>query len=474
MSLKAERDLNPTNRDRANRAKAAAQSKNYDYAISLLQTVLKDEPLFLDGRRFLRAVEIQKYKALSSFSRQMLSMKVASAAMKLSTAGKKEAVEQLVLAEEVLALDPFNGKANVMIGDAGTVLGFPEFKAFAYETLAEGKPGDKVILMTLANTYMDLKDPAKAEKTYGRILEIDPRDGDALSGLKNASAANASQKGGWETATDYREILKDKSESEKLEEQAKVVKSKDTIEEHIQINFAKHEAEPNNPLHSKAIAQLFLQKNDYGSAIQWFQHAFDAGGKIDSSMEKTIGDLRLKKADQELQELRNGLAEQNEPERVAAYEAAIVEKEKEIDEVRLFQAEARVRAQPNEGQFHFDLGDALYRVGQYKRALQELQLSLRQPSVRYQALNLMGQCFRKQGMKDLAIKRFAEAESELREMDELKKEIVYNLGLAYEESKLPDKALEQWKKIYEVDMSYRDVAQRVEASYSQGGEATAA
>jgi hypothetical protein len=53
-------------------------------------------------------------------------------------------------------------------------------------------------------------------------------------------------------------------------------------------------------------------------------------------------------------------------------------------------------------------------------------------------------------------------------MEEIKKEIAYNLGLAYETNKQPDKALEQWKKIYEHDMSYRDVAARVEASY--GGD----
>ena len=34
MSLKAERDLNPTSRNQVNRAKTAAQSKNYDYAIT--------------------------------------------------------------------------------------------------------------------------------------------------------------------------------------------------------------------------------------------------------------------------------------------------------------------------------------------------------------------------------------------------------------------------------------------------------
>jgi tetratricopeptide (TPR) repeat protein len=449
-----------------NRGKSAAQSKNYDYTISLFQNVLKAEPLFLDGRRFLRAVEIQKYKNTSSFNKQMISMKVGSVAMKLSGAGKKESAEQLNLAEEILALDPFNTKANAMIAEAGTALGFPEFKAFAYETLAEGKPGDKAILNTLAATYMELKDPVKAEKTYERILEIDPRDGDALSGLKNASAAHASTSGGW-GGNDYRSALKNKGEAVELEQASKVVKSSEAIEEQIALNYEKHQSEPTNPLHAKVIAQLFLQKNDYDSAVQWFTAAFELGGKIDSALDKMIGDLKLKKADQDLQNFKTAHDQQSDPELQAQYEAAIAQKEAEINEVRLSQAEARVRAHPNDGQFHFELGEALYKVGQYKRATEELQLGLKQPSVRYQALNLMGLSFMKRGMLDFAIKQLALAESELPGMDEIKKEIAYNLGLAYEATNQPDKALEQWKKIYEVDMGYRDVGQRVESSYGQ-------
>ncbi|HEY0257309.1 MAG TPA: tetratricopeptide repeat protein, partial [Candidatus Methylacidiphilales bacterium] len=395
-------------------------------------------------------------------------MKVSSAAMKLSTAGKKEPAEQLNLAEEILALDPFQAKANAMIADAGTALGYPEFKAFAYETMAEGKPADKAILNMLASTYMLLKDPVKAEKTYERILTIDPRDGDALSGLKNASAAHASRSGGWETeGSDYRNALKNKNEAIELEQASKVVKSSEAIDEQIALNFEKHQAEPNNPLHAKVIAQLFLQKPDYDQAIQWYTYAFEAGKGIDSALEKIIGDLKLKKADVELDAIKASHSEQTDPEAQAQYQAAIEQKEAEINEVRLSQAEARVRSHPNDGQYHFELGEALYKVGQYKRATEELQLGLKQPSVRYQALNLMGLSFMKRGMLDFAVKQLSLAESELPGMDEIKKEITYNLGLAYEAIKQPEKSLEQWKKIYEVDMGYRDVAQRVESSYGE-------
>jgi tetratricopeptide (TPR) repeat protein len=466
MSLKTDRELNPTSRNQYSRARDAAATKNYDYAINLLQAVLRDEPLFLDGRHYLRAVEINKHQGLSKFQQQMVGMKVASAAMKLANAGKKDPAEQLNLAEEVLALDPFHPKANALIGDAGTALGYPAFKAFAYETLAKGKPTDKLILNKLADTYMTIAEYAKAVKTYERILEIDGRDGDALSGRKNAEAALAQRSGGWETENGtYRDALKSKGESEALEAQSKIVKSHEAIDEQIAINYARHEAEPANGAISKAIAQLFVQKNDYGSAIPFYQHAFEAGNRIDSALEKIIGDLKLKHADQEMMALTAALAEQTEPETQQQYQAAIDQKKAEIDHVRLEQAEARVRSHPNDGQFHFELGEALYKVGEYKRALGELQQGLKQPSVRYQALNLMGLSFMKQGMLDLAIKRFSDAQGELPGMDELKKEITYNLGLSYEANGEGSPALDQFKKIYEVDMSYRDVAARVESSY---------
>ncbi len=470
MSLKTERDLNPTSRSQYTRAKTAAQSKNFDYTIALMQAVLKEEPLFLEGRQFLRAVEIQKYKGMGAFARQMMSVKLASTVMKLSTKNSPE--EQLIQAEEVLADDPYQAKANTMIGDAGKALGYPEFKCFAYETLADGKPGDKVVLMSLAHSYMEAKDPVKAENAYGQILKIDPNDGDALSGLKASLAAKShiSWKGA-EKEGDFRKALKDETEAGKLEQEAKVVKSADAIQAQIERNFEKFQAEPTNPAFPKAIAQLCLQRNDYDNAITYFQYAFEAGGKVDSSLEKTIGDLKLKKADLELTALRNELAAQTDPELQAQAQAAVEAKEKDLNDARLFLAEARVRAQPNEGEFRYDLGEALYKVGQYKRAAEELQQSLKQPSVRYQALNMMGMAFMKRGMLDFAVDRLSLAKSELLPMDETKKEITYNLGLVYELSKQPDKALEQWKEIYGIDMGYRDVAARVEASYGDSSEA---
>ena len=51
-------------------------------------------------------------------------------------------------------------------------------------------------------------------------------------------------------------------------------------------------------------------------------------------------------------------------------------------------------------------------------------------------------------------------------MDNTKKEILYNLGLVYDKLGDKDKSLESFKEIYNADYDYRDVANRVEQSYS--------
>ena len=352
MSVKSERELSPNSRNQWSRAKDALATKHYDYAINLLQAVLKEEPLFLEGRQKLRAAEINKFQGLSKFQQQMVSMKVASAAMKLTNLGKKEPGEQLAIAEEVLALDPFHVKANTIVSDAGVALGELSLKALSYETLAKAKPTDKVVLNKLATTYMEMRDAQKAINTFERILEIDPRDGDALSGRKNSEALLAQQTGGWEKAGgSYRDALKDKGQSEQLEAQSKIVKSQEAITNQIAEYFAKHEADPNNGAISKAIAQLYVQKNDYANAIPWYVHAFEAGGRVDTAIEKIIGDMKLRNADQELTALTAAAADAPDPEAQQQYAIAIEQKKTEIDQVRLEQAEARVRAYPNDGEF---------------------------------------------------------------------------------------------------------------------------
>jgi len=51
-------------------------------------------------------------------------------------------------------------------------------------------------------------------------------------------------------------------------------------------------------------------------------------------------------------------------------------------------------------------------------------------------------------------------------MDNVKKEVLFEKGLIHEEMGDRTAALDCFKQIYEVDYGYRDVAKRVESSYT--------
>src|SRR2546430_10140774 len=63
MAVKTEKELNEAQRSLWLKAMAAIELRNFGYAISLLQGILKQEPQFLTGRQLLRRAEVAKQKA---------------------------------------------------------------------------------------------------------------------------------------------------------------------------------------------------------------------------------------------------------------------------------------------------------------------------------------------------------------------------------------------------------------------------
>lgn len=130
------------------------------------------------------------------------------------------------------------------------------------------------------------------------------------------------------------------------------------------------------------------------------------------------------------------------------------------------ESKARVDRNPTDKALRFDLGQAYFNATMYTEAIPELQQAKGNPHIRIKAMLLLGRCFERKNMNDLARSSFAEANRELSIMDNTKKELLYELAMVCE--KMGDKAgsLEALKEIYNADYGYRDVAKRVEASYS--------
>lgn len=126
----------------------------------------------------------------------------------------------------------------------------------------------------------------------------------------------------------------------------------------------------------------------------------------------------------------------------------------------------RVENNPTDPQTRFELGQALFDCGNYTEAIPELQRARNNPHIRIRAMLLLGKCYDAKNMHDMALRQLEEANKELIEMNDTKKEILYMIGLLYEKLGKKEESLAAFQQIYDAEYGYRDVAKRVESSYS--------
>ena len=298
------------------------------------------------------------------------------------------------------------------------------------------------------------------------MLAINPNDIVAVKGSKDASARESMQSGGWETAKDYRDLIKDKEQAIALEQTNRVVKDDDTIDQILADISEQYAKDPSAIEVVKKIAALYDQKGDLEQALTWFEYAANLTNRTDPGLVRKATDLHQRVLEHKIKEATaalddSALSEEEHTARVAELEGLRRERAEQLIE----EARKRMERNPSDLQLRFELGEVLFQAGHDTEALPELQKAVQSPNVRIRAMNLLGQCMVRKGMLDLAEVQFKKAASELSAMDDTKKEILYNLALVYETMGRKEDYIDSMKRIYEVDFGYRDVSARVEEWY---------
>lgn len=462
---KSEKDLPENQRATWLKAMSAMELKNYGYAIQLLQVVMKAHPDFLLARQLGRKAAVAKNAGKKGMLGGLSSASFSS--MKVQSLIKKSPLEAMDAVEKMLEGDPYNSQINQLLKEAAMSAKLPEVAIFALETIVEGNPKDTKTMHELAKLYMVNGLNEKAVDVYGKILTISPNDLSAVKGGKDAAAGASMQKGGWEKQdATYREIMKDKGEAERLEQANRVVRSDDMIDNLLVELSAKYEQDPTNVDTARRIGELYEQKDDLENAITWYSYAASLNN-TDSAIVRKVGDLRVKQFDTTIASFEAYIAANPGTEEANQCVAQLDEIRKQRAGMLMDDARKRVERNPTDLQLRFELGDIMVAAGAYKEAIAELQKARQNPNVRLRSMNLLGKCYTERGMYDLAADTLATAASELTQMDNVKKDIVYNLGLVYDKMGQKEKSIECMKQIYSIDYGYRDVAERVEGSYSE-------
>jgi len=467
MAVKTEKDLSEMQRGHWLKAVAAIELRNFGYAISLLQGILKQEPQFLTGRQLLRRTEATRQKTTKKSFFNISTAPITL--MKAQREMKKDPGRAVEMIEKVLEGEPYNRQANLILKEAAVAAGWPEIGIFALRTLLEENPRDVKVLRELGRLHHAMGQSEEEVEVYNRITEIDPLDAEALRLGKDASARASMTTGGWTQAESYRDLIKDKEAAVSLEQQSRMHLSGESLDRQIAEAYAHHEAEPRNVDLARRLGTLHEQNDDIESAIAWYQYAADLTSGSDAGLVRKVSDLKIKGTEREIAEYEEFLATHAAEEELCRKKAEDLAAAREKRAKMLIgEARKRVERNPTDLQLRLELGDHLMNAGQYREALPELQRARQNPNARLKAMNLLGLCYRKLGMLDLAMKQLEDAAGEILSMDAVKKEIVYNLGLVYEQMSEREKSLHCMKQIYEADYGYKDVAERVESSYQQG------
>src|SRR4051812_47758610 len=144
MAVKTEKELSESQRSHWLKAVGAIELRNFGYAISLLQGILKQEPEFLTGRQLLRRAELTKQKTATKGLFQICT--AALSIMKAQRELKKDPRRAVEMIEKVLEDEPYNRQANRALKEASVAAGWPEIGVFALQTVLEAKPRDTKIL----------------------------------------------------------------------------------------------------------------------------------------------------------------------------------------------------------------------------------------------------------------------------------------------------------------------------------------
>jgi tetratricopeptide (TPR) repeat protein len=466
MAVKSEKELSESLRALWLKAVSAIELRNFGYAISLLQEILKQEPEFLTGRQLLRRAEVTKSKSTRKGFFNILTAPIG--VMKAQREIKKDPKRAVEMLEEVLEGEPYNRQANWLLKEAALAAAWSEVAVFALKTLLEENPRDVKVLHELGRLYHDLGDHENEVDIYNQLTAIDPLDARALRLGKDASARASMKRGGWTQAESYRDLIKDKDEAISLEQQSRIRLTGEALDQQIAEIYARHQAEPENLDFVRRLGALSEQKEDFGSAIRWYQYAAGLAKGTDTELLRKISNLKIKCLEREIAALEEFLSTYSARDEVYAKKSEQLRSIKASRaEIFIADAQERVARNPTDLQLRFELGENFFNAGRFREAVPELQRARQNPHARLKAMNVLGCCYGELGMLDLAMKQLEEASQETSSMDAMKKEIVYNLGMIYERMGDVEKSLACMKEIYEVDYGYRDVAQRVESSYER-------
>jgi tetratricopeptide (TPR) repeat protein len=448
-------------REQYQKGMTAFERKNFEYAIAIFNQVLALEPGFFDCRQALRVCQHKQSGGGSSFFKKMLSG-AGSSPMLAKAQMQKDPLEAIKTAEQILNNDPNSTAAHKLLAESAVAADLPKTAVLSLEIVTKNAPKDEEAQKLLARAYSAAGQGEKAEMIMSELMRLHPGDLRLADELKDISARKTLAEGGYDALSagtgSYRDILKDKSKAEALEQESRQVKTEDVAQRQIAKLEAELVQQPNDLKKLRTVAELYAQQKNYDSALKTYQRIIEKEGATDSSLQKAVAETTLRKYDAAIAQLDPQAPDYAE--KSAQFKA-------ERDNYLLSEIRQRTERYPGDLGIRFELAELLFKLGKFSEAAPEFQKAQANPHKRLQAMSYLGQCFAGLGRYDMAARQLQNALKEKPVFDDEKKEMTYALAVVFEKMGKQTEADDLYKLVYEVDMSFKDVMAKVEASYNR-------
>lgn len=451
----------PGLQDFLNKAEEAVRRRNYGYAIAMYRRILVDMPGNLWVRRRLRATELKRDQEGGRPNLIVGLLTGLPALLKIVFLGllaRHQAV--LKACEAFLVGVPTNIWVLRRLAHHAAKLGFFQTAIFSLENALEVKHENVPVLIRLAELYDATKQSAKAAQFMQLASSLRPSDRELAKRANNLVAANTIAAAKLdETETDYTKSLADAAQTEQLTREQRLEKTEDDQQRLIRRYTEQAEANPDDPEAARRLAGAYRAVDDWDNAFLWYKRASELAPK-DFDLKAQMAEMRRRKY---LDAIRRGEQAVAQNPDNAEYAERLARLRKEFSDFELSDYQARVAAYPTNMDLKYELGMRLFERGEILQAIQQFQRSVRSVTRGRQSRTMLGRCFMAQGHPELAKEQFRRALEDKEVLDDAEAlSIYYDLAEAHEALGEYQEALENFGKIYTVDVMFKDVAERMD------------
>ena len=444
------------------KAKAAMEKRNFAYAVEMFLQCLALQPEFLEARRDLRATSLrwQQERGKAGLS-AMVKNAIGSLKAFIAASLFKDYEKAILNLDRCLADDPENMGLLKKLGTLAIRGGFLGTAVLCLEEVTEKKPQDVSAWRLLGSAQEATGNIPMALEAFEKVKELKPADADAHRKVKYLMAKQAMDKGKYDG--DYRRSIKDETQAQHLEQAARVIRDDQDVQNAIEAIRAELAEHPDNVRLILKLGDLHVREGDFDEAGTAYAKAQELDA-ADFTIQVKIGDLQIAKYDRTIKEfqVKAGAGD-------AAAKQSLGKVQAEKQSFMLAEFAKRVKGQPTNASYHFQYGTLLYNARRHQDAVSEFQYTVGDPRYRIRSHNCLGLCFGALGQVDLAEKQFRAGLADMDIVGDQHKPVIYNLGSLLENAGRLEEAREEFSRLYEVDIKYKDTAARLQRITEQLG-----